>query len=265
MAAIYTRRRRKYKNVYPRLNCKINYNRAGPPENVLQGFLIINQPPRIREKIDGELSLAQDLFMKNQRFEQYMSKIYEISVRVNSARKEEMVIIWKRSEEQERTISWEWFAQMDAYQLNIAKSKICKTALRKDLARRVDELKERINDKVERFHAMGQPLKLYYIDLDGKEARLPFREAHLLQIDEMNHILEEIKFNKNENVIRFRDILIKMLLKDEEAGILTGPVLSKDFEEEFHRFPKLCQGYPKYESENIGLIYQEGDREEKVT
>ena len=66
-------------------------------------------------------------------------------------------------------------------------------------------------------------------------------------------------------MIRFRDILIKMLLKDEEAGILTGPVLSKDFEEEFHRFPKLCQGYPKYESENIGLIFQEEDRTEQMT
>src|SRR5438876_12342363 len=112
---------------------------------------------------------------------------------------------------------------------------------------------------------MGQPLKLYYIDLDGKEVILPFREAHLLQIDEMNHILEEIKFNKNENVIRFRDLLIKMLLKDEDAGILTGPVLSKEFEEEFHRFPKICQGFPKYESENIGLIYQEEDRLEKMS
>src|SRR5437667_9349365 len=56
-----------------------------------------------------------------------------------------------------------------------------------------------------------------------------------------------------------------MLLKDEEAGSIDGPILSKAFEEEFHRFPKLCQGYPKYESENIGLIYQEGDREERMT
>src|SRR5947209_3558252 len=101
--------------------------------------------------------------MKNQRFEKYMSKIYEISVRVNSSRREEIVIVWKRSHEQERIITWEWFTQMDAYQLTIAKSKICKTVLGKDLARRVDELKDRINDEVEMFHAKGQPLKLYYI------------------------------------------------------------------------------------------------------
>ena len=112
---------------------------------------------------------------------------------------------------------------------------------------------------------MGQPLKLYYTDQEGKDQKLHFREAHLLPIAEMKYILEEIKFYKGENMIRFREIFLKMLLKEEEVESIVGLSLSNQFHEEFHRFLKPCQGYPKYEGENIGLIYQEGDREERMT
>src|SRR5207245_2319714 len=66
-------------------------------------------------------------------------------------------------------------------------------------------------------------------------------------------------------MIRFREIFLKMLLKEEEVESIVGLSLSNQFHEEFHRFLKPCQGYPKYEGENIGLIYQEGDREERMT
>jgi len=64
-------------------------------------------------------------------------------------------------------VTWEWFAQMDAHQLSFVKSKICNTALGNELIKRVDELRDSINDRVGRFHAMGQPLKLYYTDQEG--------------------------------------------------------------------------------------------------